>query len=54
VTDEALDLMDSLFGRADGIGSQMAVRAARGLADPQETAASCVALTEEILEVLHD
>jgi hypothetical protein len=54
VTDEALVLLGSFFGRVDGMGSQMAVRAARGLADPEETAASCVALTKEILEVLHD
>lgn len=52
VTDEALYLLHSLFGRADGIGSQMAVRAARGLADPEETAASCVALAEEVLQAL--
>jgi hypothetical protein len=52
VTDEALRLLDSLFGRAEGVGSQMAVRAARGLADAQETAASCVALAGEILQAL--
>ena len=39
---------------ADGIGSQMAVRAARGLADPEETAASCVALAEDVLRALRD
>jgi hypothetical protein len=54
VTEEALGLLGSLFGRAEGVGSQMAVRAARGLADPQETAASCVALAEDILQALRD
>ncbi len=54
VTVEALGLLDSFFGRADGVGSQMAARAARGLADAQETAASCVALAEEILQALRD
>ena len=54
VTVEALGLLGSLFGRAEGVGSQMAVRAARGLADPQETAASCAALADEILQALRD
>ena len=52
VTDEALELLSAFFGRAGGIGSQMAVRAARGLADPEEIAASCVALADEILQAL--
>ena len=52
VTADALRLLGSLFGRAEGIGSQMAARAAGGLADAQETAASCEALAEELLQEL--
>jgi hypothetical protein len=54
VTAEALGLLGSLFGRVQAVGSQMAVRAARGLADPEETAASCVALAEEVLQALRE
>jgi hypothetical protein len=52
VTDEALGLLRSLFGRARDQGSQMAVRAARGLADAEEIAASCALLANEVLEAL--
>lgn len=49
VTEEALKLLGDLFGRANSDGAQMAVRTAGGLADPEEVAASCVALATEIL-----
>jgi len=52
VTEEAMSALGDLFGQANGIGSQMAVRTARGLADPQEVAASCVALAEDVLRAL--
>lgn len=52
VTEEALTMLGDLFGRAGGVGSQMAVRTGRGLADPGEIAASCVALATDVLGAL--
>jgi len=52
VTEEALTMLGDLFGRANGVGSQMAVRTGRGLADPWEIAASCAALATDVLVAL--
>jgi len=49
VTEEAMTALGDLFGQPNSIGSQMAVRAARGLANPDEVAASCVALAKDLL-----
>ena len=54
MTTEALEFLGSFFGRIDGVGSQMAARAARSLADAPETAASCEALAQDIIEALRD
>ena len=52
VTEEALKMLGDLFGRAGAVGSQMAVRTGRRLADPKEIEASCVALATDVLEAL--
>ena len=52
VTEEAMTRLSELFGQVNGIGTQMAVRTARGLADPAQVAASCVALAQDILDAL--
>lgn len=51
VTEQALRLLADLFATPDASGSQMAVRATSGLEDAATIAASCAALTSELLEV---
>jgi len=52
VTEEALKMLGEFFGRAGGVGSQMAVRTGRRLVDPKEIEDSCVALATDVLEKL--
>jgi hypothetical protein len=52
VTREALTGLKDLFGTARGVGSQMAVQAAGPLAVADEIAASCAALSVDLLEAL--
>lgn len=52
VTHEALDLLDELFGRSDGRGSEMAARAASPLEDEATIRASCAALARDLLDAL--
>jgi hypothetical protein len=46
---EALDLLRRLFGRVDGLGAEMAVRATEGLENPETIRGACVALTATLL-----
>ncbi len=52
VTEEALGLLGALFRLTSAEGSQMAARAASGLADPAEVTGSCVVLAEGLLMAL--
>jgi hypothetical protein len=52
VTAEALELLRWLFGSAEAVGVEMAVRATEGLEDPATIRASCVALASDLLEAL--
>jgi len=52
VTREALAGLKDLFSTARGVGSQMAVRAAGPLAVADEIAASCAALTVDLLDAV--
>jgi hypothetical protein len=52
VTQEAIEGLGELFGSPDSLGSQMAASAASPMADPEVIAASCAALTQELLEIL--
>ncbi len=54
VTHEALDLLDELFARSDGRGSEMAARAATPLEDEATIRASCAALARDVLDALTD
>jgi hypothetical protein len=50
---ETLGYLRELFGLNDSRGSLMAARAVGILADPETVAASCAALTQELLEAIH-
>ncbi len=52
VTEQALQLLPTLFGRAGAMGVEMAIRATEGLADPVEISTSCELLTQDVLELL--
>jgi len=52
VTDEAITLLAELFGSADAVGTQMAIRATERLEDPRVIAESCTALTRELLSLV--
>jgi hypothetical protein len=52
VTREALSQLAELFGESGSTGSQMAVDAAGILADPATIAATCAALTQDLLQAL--
>ena len=52
VTREALVGLRDLFSTSRAVGSQMAARAAGPLADPEEIAASCAILTNELLQAV--
>lgn len=52
VTAEAITLLADLFGSADAVGTQMAVRATERLEDPRVIAESCTALTRELLSLV--
>lgn len=46
----AVELLRTLFGTSDAIGSRMAAEAAAGLTDPAIVATSCAILAQELLE----
>jgi Nucleotidyltransferase len=52
VTEEALTALKDLFASPRAVGAQMAVRSAGALADPDEIAASCAALSSDLLAAL--
>lgn len=52
VTSEAIEHLRTLFAEATAPGSQMAARAATPLEDPDVVAASCAALTNDLLSAL--
>ncbi|WP_419554483.1 hypothetical protein [Candidatus Poriferisodalis sp.] len=52
MTDEAIALLGSLFGTADGLGVRMAVRAVGTLEDPDFVASSLVVLVGDLLHEL--
>jgi hypothetical protein len=52
VTHEALMHLGDLFGTVEAEGSRMAARAVELLDDPETVAASCAALTQDLLEAL--
>lgn len=52
VTDVAIDYLHTMFGNHRALGSQMAARAAALLEDPETIAASCAALTRDLLAAL--
>lgn len=52
VTREAVTYLEELFGSSDGEGTRMAVRATERLEDPATIAASCEALTSDLLRAL--
>jgi hypothetical protein len=54
VTSEAIEHLRALFGSSQGQGTRMAVRATERLEDPATIAASCEALTRELLDLLAD
>lgn len=49
VTEEAISILREAFGTRAGEGTQMAVRATQLLEDPDQIAASCEALTADLL-----
>lgn len=51
-TQEALRLLEELFGTEAGFGSQQAVQAAGVLADPAFIAAACAALAQDLLKMV--
>lgn len=53
VTREAIVMLEGLFARPDSTGSQMAARAATPLEPADTTAASCAALTGDVLAALN-
>jgi predicted nucleotidyltransferase len=54
VTESALALLAELFGEIDADGCQMAARAVELIDDPETIAASCAALTQELLGALEE
>lgn len=52
VSREAVVFMEQLFGRPDSVGSRMAARAAGPMEVAETTAASCAALTEDLLRYI--
>lgn len=52
VAEEAVNMLRRLFAERRGIGVAMTLRATERLADPQEIAASCVALAGDLLREL--
>lgn len=52
VAEAAIDSLRVLFADARAVGVEMTVRATQRLADPQEIAASCVALANDLLAAL--
>jgi len=52
VTNRALELLRTTFGRRGGVGIDMAIGAARGLVDAEELTASCTALASALLDAL--
>lgn len=52
VTREAVDMLPTLFGTARAVGTLMAVRATERLEPADAIAASCVALTNDLLEAM--
>jgi hypothetical protein len=52
VTAEAIALLLDLFGVGHAAGTQMAIRAAERLEDPQMIAQSCAALTRQLLALV--
>jgi hypothetical protein len=52
VTRRALAFLDELFGLPAAVGSRMAARAVETLEDPETIAASCAALTRDLLRLL--
>jgi hypothetical protein len=52
VTEDAVGFLRDLFGRMDAIGSLMAARALDPLEDPLTVAASCSALTDDLLTAI--
>ena len=52
VTEQALQLLPTLFGRVGATGVDMTIRATEGLADPAEISASCELLTQDLLRLL--
>lgn len=52
VTEQALQMLPVLFGRAGATGVEMAIRATEGLADPAEISASFELLTKDLVELL--
>lgn len=49
VTAEAMTHLQTLFGSAQALGSQLAAQAVEGLDDPDVIATSCAALAEELM-----
>jgi hypothetical protein len=49
VTSSALEILREMFGKQDGTGCEMAVRATEGLEDPDEIRGACTILTRELL-----
>lgn len=53
VTRSALDYLAVMFGSNDSVGSEMAGRAEEFVGDPIVVAASCAALTGDLLDAVH-
>jgi hypothetical protein len=49
---EARALLEAQFSKRNGVGVDMAIRSAGVLADPEEIAASCVALAGDLLAAI--
>jgi len=50
VTSEALSIIQRLFSTPSGMGTELVVRAVRGLENPDFISASSVALSQDLLE----
>ena len=50
VTSEALSIFQRLFSTSTSVGTELVVRAVRGLEDPEFIAESSVALSRDLLE----
>lgn len=53
VTEEALVFLGRDFGKPDAAGVLMTARGLAGVEDPDTTAASCVALVEELFDIIN-